>query len=56
MKVAAFAYNHGDRAGELADASGEDMANQEREPHCSHPYRPSTMPDLAMKTRYALSG
>ena len=35
MKVAAFAHSHGDRAGEQADASSEDMQNQEREPHCS---------------------
>ena len=38
VKRAAFAHSHGDRAAEQADASSEDMQNQEREPHCSHPY------------------
>jgi hypothetical protein len=33
VKFAAFAHSHGDRAGEQADASREDMQNQERKPH-----------------------
>jgi hypothetical protein len=34
VKFAAFVHNHGDRAGEQADASSQDMQDQEREPHC----------------------
>jgi len=35
VKVAAFAHSHGDRAGEQADASGQNVQNQERESHAS---------------------
>src|ERR1700733_4690060 len=33
-KFAAFAHRHNDRAGEQADASSQDMQDQEREPPC----------------------
>ncbi len=55
MKVTAFAHSHGERAGEQADASREDMQNQEREPHCSHPYRLPPMP-VAVKTDRRAAG